>query len=193
MIEACYTELANTIKKLLSEKGSIVIAVDGMCGSGKTTLATWLGELYHANVFHIDDYYLPMEQRKEGWELEGGSNIDKSRFCREVLQPAREADGVLYRAYSCQQGKMQEGIRMEKTAVSIVEGSYSHHPDFASYYDLKIFLTCSPEKQEERLIQRAADRYPNYVKRWIPMEMQYFHAFQIQERSDIVIDNSQFF
>lgn len=36
----------------------IVIAIDGRCASGKTTLANKLAQHFHANVFHMDDYFL---------------------------------------------------------------------------------------------------------------------------------------
>ena len=37
------------------------------------------------------------------------------------------------------------------TALSVIDGSYSHHPILAENYDLKIFLTCGKEEQARRL------------------------------------------
>ena len=48
------------IKQVIEEIESIkqdyiVIAIDGRCASGKTTLAEKLAQYFHANVFHMDD------------------------------------------------------------------------------------------------------------------------------------------
>ena len=40
-----------------------VLAIDGPCGSGKTTLAALLARLYDCPVFHADDFFLRPEQR----------------------------------------------------------------------------------------------------------------------------------
>lgn len=60
------------IKQIIEEIESIkqdyiVIAIDGRCASGKTTLAEKLAQYFHANVFHMDDYFLRKEQRKKDY------------------------------------------------------------------------------------------------------------------------------
>lgn len=186
-------ELVKIIEKLNKKSGNILISIDGMCGSGKTTLANSLREHFSFNLFHIDDFYLPMKQRKVGWEKEGGNNIDFSRFLNEVIIPTKAGESVVYRPYSCQEQKMNEAIPMKNTRLSIVEGSYSQHPLLAEYYDLKIFLYCTEEVQKDRLINRNKEKYINYVNTWIPMENQYFKQYNIKEQSDVQIDNSLHF
>ena len=51
------------IDMLLEEKDFAVVAIDGKCTSGKTTLASKLAEIYDCNVFHMDDFFLRPEQR----------------------------------------------------------------------------------------------------------------------------------
>lgn len=183
------------IVRHLTEKKSenLVIAIDGMCGSGKTWLAEEISRELPARVFHMDDYYLPLEERMPGWEKEGGSNIDFQRFLQEVLLPAKRGERVLYRPYSCQKRMLQPAVSMDNCGISIVEGSYSQHPLLALHYDWKIFLYCSEEKQTQRLLQRNESRYTDFRDRWIPMENQYFLAYGICEKSDLQIDNTEFF
>ena len=72
---------------------------------------------------------------------------------------------------------------------TVIDGSYSHHPELASAYDLKIFLTCSKAEQERRLRIREGDYYEiGFVPMWIPMEERYHAAFAIPENSDLIID-----
>ena len=57
----------------------IVIAIDGRCASGKTTLANKLAQHFHANVFHMDDYFLRKEQRTKERLSEGSSLFGDTR------------------------------------------------------------------------------------------------------------------
>ena len=41
------------IDTLLEEKNFVIVAIDGKCTSGKTTLASKLAEIYDCNVFHM--------------------------------------------------------------------------------------------------------------------------------------------
>ena len=41
----------------------ILVAIDGRCGSGKTTLGEYLKGQFDCNLFHMDDFFLRMEQR----------------------------------------------------------------------------------------------------------------------------------
>ena len=55
------------IRQLLEERqetgAPILVAIDGNCGSGKTTLGEYLAQLFDCNLFHMDDFYLRVEQR----------------------------------------------------------------------------------------------------------------------------------
>ena len=86
----------------------LVLALDGRCGSGKTTLANTLARQFPASiVLHTDDFYLPPAQRVRGWEKMPCANMDLIRLRDEALRPAYEGQPVLYRAYSCRAGAYQ--------------------------------------------------------------------------------------
>ena len=51
-------DLKAEIRRLLNERGAVVVAIDGNSASGKTTLAEELREEFSARVFHCDDYFL---------------------------------------------------------------------------------------------------------------------------------------
>lgn len=46
-------------------RGSFLVAIDGRCASGKTTLAGKLRSALKCNVVHMDDFYLPFAKRTE--------------------------------------------------------------------------------------------------------------------------------
>ena len=154
-----FSTLTQKIAALLAAhpEQPVLIALDGRCGSGKTTLAGQLAEQFPASiVFHTDDYYLPPAQRIPDWEKTPCANMDLARLREELLRPARAGEPVFYRAYSCREGAYRPGQCIPAQPLSIVEGSYSHHPLLAGCYDLKVFVTCSPAEQTRRRKGRPA-------------------------------------
>ena len=90
---------------LANAAAPVVLALDGRCGSGKTTMAAALAEQFPDSiVLHTDDFYLPPADRVPGWEQTPCANMDLARLRDDVLAPARAGKPVLYRAYSCREG-----------------------------------------------------------------------------------------
>jgi len=180
------------IKSLMEKGNPVIAAIDGRCGSGKTYLAKLIGTLFPCNILHMDDFYLPFEKRSRDWTEIPAGNMDLERFLSEVLCPIKTGKQVLYRPYSCKENKIGEAIRLKPCNLTVVEGSYSHHPLLASEYDLTIFLTCSKTEQRKRLQIREGDRFPMFEKQWIPLEENYLRHYSIETNSHLVIDTSTF-
>ena len=68
------------IDKLKTKKDHLLIAIDGRCGSGKSTLGAYLQQKMHGNLLHMDDFYLRPEQRTPKRREEPGGNVDRERF-----------------------------------------------------------------------------------------------------------------
>ena len=83
------------INKIYQQKGHVTIAIDGRCGSGKTTLANKLKAYFDCHIFHMDDFYLQEYQRTQERYNEPGGNVDRERFKKEVLEPLKEHQDVL--------------------------------------------------------------------------------------------------
>lgn len=185
---ALYFPVIAAVSQRLQSQAAVCIAIDGRCGSGKTTLSAMLQKLFGCNVFHMDDFYRPFAQRPSNWTEIPAGNMDLERFLHEVLVPVREGKPVLYRRYDCQNAVLQDAEYFAPTSLTVIDGSYSHHPMLADQYDLKVFLTCSKEEQERRLRRREGENFAGFERFWIPMEERYHCAFSIQEKSSIVID-----
>lgn len=166
----------------------VLAAIDGRCGSGKSTLAARLAAQLPCMVLHLDDYYLPPAQRAPGWEHIPAANMDLARFRDEALLPARAGQPVEYRAWSCAEGRFREPQLLAPQPLVLAEGSYSHHPLLAGYYDCKLFVTCPSAEQARRLQAREGARYDAFVRRWIPLEEGYFAAYGIEAAADLVLD-----
>ncbi len=169
----------------------VVLALDGRCGSGKTTMAAALAEQFPDSiVLHTDDFYLPPADRVPGWEQTPCANMDLARLRDEVLAPARAGKPVLYRAYSCRESTCLPVRQLAPQPLVILEGSYSHHPLLAPHEAFRVFVTCSKAEQASRLQAREGDRYPDFAARWVPLEEAYFTQHNIEDAADFVMDTT---
>ena len=175
------------IDDLLCQRNQVIVAIDGSCTSGKTTLATCLSEIYDCNVFHMDDFFLRPEQRTQERYAEVGGNVDYERFREEVLLPLKSGKPFSYRPFDCSTFTLSDPVTVTPRKLNIIEGSYSHHPYFGDPYDLKILLTIPPELQQQRILQRPAFLHKRFFEEWIPMENRYFEEFEISDKCDIIL------
>ena len=164
------------IDDLLTQKDTVIVAIDGKCTSGKTTLASKLAELYDCNVFHMDDFFLRPEQRTPERFAEVGGNVDYERFQEEVLLPLKSSKTFSYRPFDCKTFTLSDPVIVTPKRLNIIEGTYSHHPYFGNPYDLKILLTIDEETQRRRILDRPEFLHKRFFEEWIPMENRYFAA-----------------
>lgn len=177
--------------RILRDKGRAVVAIDGRCGSGKSTLGELMEQVFDCRVFHMDDFYLPKNRRAENWMSVPGGNMDLERFKREVLKPVFAGEEVLYRPFDCSTGSLGAGEHFPPSPLTVIEGSYSHHPDLEAPYDLKIFLTCEKGEQRRRLMIREGDYFPTFEALWMPLEEQYIRLCRIEERGAVIFDTAK--
>ena len=164
------------IDDLLTQKDAVIVAIDGKCTSGKTTLASKLAKLYDCNVFHMDDFFLRPEQRTPERFAEVGGNVDYERFLEEVLLPLKSSKTFSYRPFDCSTFTLSDPVIVTPKRLNIIEGTYSHHPYFGNPYDLKILLTIDEETQRRRILDRPVFLHKRFFEEWIPMENRYFDA-----------------
>ena len=179
--------LINKIDAALAQADRVLVAIDGCCASGKTTLAAQLAAHYDCNLFHMDDFFLRPQQRTPERFAEAGGNVDYERFLEEVLIPLKAGTPFAYRPFDCGSFTLSAPIPVEPKKLNIIEGTYSHHPYFRDPYQLKIVLTVSPQLQRERILARPAFLHRRFFEEWIPMENRYFDHHQILQHCDLVL------
>lgn len=171
-----------------SALGRCVVAVDGRCASGKSTLAELLAMVTGAGVVHMDDFFLPSELRTEARLNEPGGNVHYERFQKEVLPALNRGGDFSYRRFDCSRMELGEERKVSGNGLLVVEGAYSCHPKLGDYMTLRVFSDVESEKQLRRIGVRDGERALETFKQcWIPMEENYFKAYGIREQADIVL------
>lgn len=169
---------------------TFVIAIDGRAASGKSTLAARLAEILDTDIVHMDDFFLPPSLRTAERLAEPGGNVHYERFAETVISHLKNNESFTYEAFDCSKMALDGERRIKANTWRIVEGSYSHHPRFGHYMDLRVYCDVSPSEQMRRILARNGEQMATMFRdRWIPMEEHYFNACSIKEQADIIYNN----
>ena len=167
--------------------GGFLLALDGRCASGKTTLAVRLQDALGCNVIHIDDFYLPLAKRSAERMAEPGGNVYVERLRTEVLSPLCAGKKVSYCPYDCHADRFLSPQKLVPALPTLIEGSYSCHPGLRLFYNCCVFLDITPDRQRERLLQRNPESFEAFKNMWIPREEYYFKHCEIRSHCDLVL------
>lgn len=191
-MERILAEVCAALQALPENGEPQIVALDGRCAAGKTTLAAHLQQQTGCSVVHMDDFFLRPSQRTAARLRQPGGNVDRERFFEEALRPLRRGAGCTYRPYDCRTRGWKSPICIDPAPLTIVEGAYSCHPELWDLYDLHLFLTVSPDEQLRRIRARnGADGLEMFQNRWIPLEEAYFQAFSIEKRCEYCFSTDQ--
>ena len=183
--------LENAIGALLEKQPRVIVAIDGMAASGKTTLAKALAARFSACAsVHMDDFTVPFDNRYPGYFEDTLSNADIARFDREVLSPLLRGEDACYRPYRCHPDPgFGDPIRIPADCpVVIVEGAYCLHPILFARYDLRVLFLTDEKTQRERILKRnGLSQLERFLSQWIPMENRHIEARRLKETCDVVI------
>ncbi len=171
----------------LVARGRAVIAIDGNCASGKTTLANEIQQVFGGTVIHADSFFLPPFMRSDDRVSEPGGNFHYERFKSEVIDNLKSDMPFTYGVFNCRHGEITDIVTVDEQSLIIIEGSYCMHPKLEADYDLRIFCCTDLQTQIERIGKRnGEDALVNFTEKWIPLENRYFDVFGIPDTCHII-------
>ena len=180
-------ELRNELVNQVSAKRSVIVAISGFGGAGKSTLAAALAEGVDAEVVSTDDFSLAQQrERCPDW-----ATIDRHRLVREVLDPARSGSPISYQPYDWPNDRLGEPRAVRPSQLLLVEGIGLIHPDTLSFFDLAVWIDCQLEIASERGRRRDRDIYKIdhdaiWREVWTPNDRDYFALFQPDRLADVI-------
>lgn len=174
---------------LLLQQDHFVLAIDGPCAAGKSILAKLLQDLYACNVFHMDHFFLQAHQRTPKRMQIPGENIDHERFLQQVLLPLANKQIVEYQRLDCANMQLSQAEHIAYTPFTVVEGTYSLHPNLKPFYCYTVFLDVEPGLQLQRLARRNPQKLSMFVDKWIPLEQAYHQKYNVAQSVDLYLQN----
>lgn len=145
-----------------------IIGIDGLGGSGKTSLALQLkNELissdYEILILHIDDYIVEKEKRYEtGFEewyeyyyLQWDVELIKIALFNNLKKNIRQLTLPFYD--KSMNTILKQIMDVPPNGIIIIEGVFLQRQEWRSFFDYMIFLDCNHELRSKRVLRR--DQY----------------------------------
>jgi uridine kinase len=186
--------------------GRLLVAVDGVDGSGKTSFAANLAfEIQNRPVIviHADDFLNPSPVRHaKGRTSPEGFWKDTYNYAAlqdQLLAPLGPKRDGWYSPASYDSAtdrmKQAEVVRAPSDALVVVEGMFLHRDEVTSYWDASVFLDVPFTVTAARMaVRNGSNPDPEHptMRRYIGGQRLYFDAARPWERATIVVDNSDF-
>ena len=175
------SDLLQRITSIQRRHKTLLIGIDGVGGSGKTTLSEVLREnLTDVSIVQLDDFYSP--------EL---GRADKIRVTEQVFLPLEMDADAEYQIFEWRLNTLKDWRTVKPGGIVIIEGVSALHSDFAEKYDLRVWIECSPEAGFDRGVER--DKVRDGVNNtdlwrniWMPQEKEYVESQKPQLRADYI-------
>jgi uridine kinase len=179
--------IIHEINDLARNKEVVFIAIDGVGGAGKTTLAGLLQkELENSVIVQLDDFYSPVL-----------CAADLQRLKEQVILPLHHHQEAKYQIYEWQTGGFSDWQRLKPEGIVIFEGVYALDKSIRDYYDLKIWIDCPAELGIKRGIARDiargdVDNSDKWFNIWSPLERKYINEQAPNKTADFIIDGTNY-
>lgn len=180
------SEIITKIKSIQEIKeGPIIVAIDGVGGSGKTTLAEALiKNLKNTIIVQLDDFYSPVLKKP-----------DLKRLENQVLIPLRNGQKAKFQLYEWKTNALSDWKIILPEGIIVVEGVFSLDKELINYYDLKIWVEYPSELGFERGVQRdikkdGVDSSEKWKDVWMPQEEKYKNEQEPEKKADYIIDGT---
>ncbi|WP_166349773.1 AAA family ATPase [Phytoactinopolyspora limicola] len=200
---ALFAHLANSIPTVARP---MLLAVDGVDGSGKTTFADGLAAAIAASgrvsvVVHEDDFLNPraIRYRLGRHSPEGfvADTYDLASLESAVLAPLRP-DGDRHIRRAVFDHRTDSAVRVPAEQVSedsvvIVEGMFLHRDELADAWDLSVFLHVPFTETARRMAQRdgtSPDPNDLSMRRYVEGQRLYLARSNPQAKAAFVVDNT---
>lgn len=176
-----YASLAKRIRALPARAGrTVVVAVDGPAGAGKSTFARGLGEALDVPVVKLDDIY-------PGWD---GLDQAAQLLVELVLKPLVEGRAARYRRYDWDAKRYAEDREVPAAPILIIEGVQSGSVLASPYVSLLIWVTAPANVRIARGIERDGEAFRSHWENWIAAEERTFESERTRERADVRVDGA---
>lgn len=182
-----------------------IVAIDGVDGSGKTTLADELAEViatFGRNVVRasIDGFHHPRERRHlrgrdspEGYFLD---SYDYNEFKESLLVPFRAGARFVKTAnfdHRVDQQVIWTSGQLQPKSTLIIDGIFLHRNELVDSWDMSVFLDVPFSTSYKRMAARDGSNSEPHApenRRYLEGQLIYLRLCNPHERADVLVDNA---
>ena len=156
---------------------TVVVAVDGRSGSGKTVLVTAVAEALGCPVVHLDEVY-------PGWDgLEAGVAL----VTTHVLEPVARGEPAAYPRWDWMRSRPGRSIPVGVGTHLVLEGCGALVPPAAAFAAVRVWVDAPTEVRRERALSRDGETYAPHWDRWAAQEDAVYSGARPWETADLVL------
>jgi uridine kinase len=155
-----------------------VILVDGPAGSGKTTLASLVGQALGAQVLHADDMF-------EGWD---GLSVLWAILGPRVLEPLSRGEQAGFERWDWVASARAEHIAVPAADAVVIEGVGVAQRAARMYASLVIYVDAPWPERLARGVARDGESMRAQWEVWQCAEEGFLNAEGTLQASDVVVD-----
>jgi uridine kinase len=189
-------DIVERLRVLHRSRPTVLVAIDGPGGAGKSALAGRLADDLaatgiNAHIVRFDDFFLPSAERSRVAvpEKPVGGDFDWARLRDQVLAPIRAGRPALYARYDWDRDALTTTRAVPAGGIVIVEGVYCSRRELASGYDLRIWVDCPREIRLARGLERDGEEARSrWEDDWMPSEDRYVREHRPHELADLIVD-----
>ncbi|MGR3764226.1 kinase [Rossellomorea sp. NS-SX7] len=175
----------------------IVIGVDGLSRSGKTTYVKDAGDLLKENhidyvCLHMDDfierrkkrYHTGLDEWKEYYYLQW--NVENLR--NDMFSKLKSSTRLTLQYYDDESDvHTTKELKLPSSGVILIEGVFLQRKEWKGYFDYLIYLDCGREARFRRENESTQAQLEKFKKRYWKAEDYYLQNIQPLENADYVI------
>jgi para-aminobenzoate synthetase len=154
---------------------TVVIAIDGRSGAGKTKLARGLAPLLSAQILHLDDIY-------RGWH---GLADAPPVVVRDVLEPIARGEAGRTPRWEWGADHPGDDIVIEPGGFVILDGCGSGSRIVRPFLSYLIWLDGPADVRRARAMARDGETYEKWWDIWAAQEDELFEAEQTAAAADL--------
>ncbi|HYN67497.1 MAG TPA: hypothetical protein VES93_11465 [Ornithinibacter sp.] len=156
---------------------TVVVAVDGRSGSGKTLLGTAVAQQLGCPVVHLDEIY-------PGWDgLEAGVAL----VTGHVLEPLARGERAAYPRWDWMRSRPGRTIPVDAASHLVLEGCGALVPPAAAFATVRVWVDAPTEVRKERALSRDGETYAPHWERWAAQEDAVYAAARPWACADLVL------
>ena len=201
-------KLNKEIKTWFKNDKKLVVGIDGYAGSGKTTVADYLGKLNkNVLVVHLDDFIEHWAKRKKFMDQASDkSKVFELKWYRytelqKLIKNFKKSKTGVFKTktYDFDKNNFNDGREFDLSKkILVIDGIFLFHPEHTinKLWDKKIYLHIDFDRGDQRRIARekkkwgknfVPDNHPDsYAKAFKQAYKHYIEKYTPQEKADFI-------
>jgi uridine kinase len=155
--------------------GTVVVAIDGPSGAGKTNFARELAPLLDAQILHLDDIY-------RGWHALAEA---PPVVVNDVLEPIARGEAGRTPRWEWGADAPGDDVVIEPGGLLILDGCGSGSRIVRPFLSYLIWLDAPPEVRRARAMARDGQTYETWWDIWAAQERELFTAEGTADAADV--------